>query len=406
MRSVVVLLLLSSCFLGLLAGDLKGWKVVQANIATREALLDIAGWDLDVWSHDSHLIIGLNDIRVNDAHLEKLTQLGVGYDVIVDDVESMLEKAAKEYVNETAADWFASYHTLSDFNNFYNNLTSTYPALIKQTTIGQSIQNNNINAVVVTGTATGAKKKIMLTGLQHAREWISPHTVAYIVNQLVTLYNTDPTVKSIMDKVEFHVITIVNPDGYLYTWAGASQRLWRKNRRANTGGTYGVDLNRNWNDHWGGEGSSGTPSSDTYRGTAPFSEPETKATSAYILANRPFGGYIDFHAYGQLILRPYGWTRTLPPDSAVQKTVGDQMRSQILAVNKVSYTSEPANQLYITSGSSDDWCYTEGAVRLSYTIELRDTGSYGFQLPPAQIIPTGQEIWAAVKYFANYIISN
>jgi len=222
------------------------------------------------------------------------------------------------------------------------------------------------------------------------------------------LYATNPTVKSILDKVQFYIIPIVNPDGYLYTWntSPSSARLWRKNRRQNQGGSYGVDLNRNWDDHWGGEGSSGTPTSETYRGTAPFSEPETKVTSAFILANGPFAGYIDFHAYGQLILRPYGWTRTLPPDAPVQKAVGDHMSAVIQQVHGVYYTSEPANQLYITSGSSDDWCYGVAKVLLSYTIELRDTGRYGFQLPASQILPTGQESWAAVQYFANYVIAN
>jgi len=204
----------------------------------------------------------------------------------------------------------------------------------------------------------------------------------------------------------FYVVPVVNPDGYLYTWQSTSNRLWRKNRRQNAGGTYGVDLNRNWDDHWGGEGSSGTPSSDTYRGTAPFSEPETKAVSAYVLANVPFAGYIDFHSYSQLVLRPYGWTTALPPDSAVQKLVGDQISAQIRANSGKVYTSEPAHQLYFTAGTADDWGYTKARIKLTYTIELRDTGTYGFQLPANQIVPTGQEIWAAMKYYTDYIIKN
>jgi len=267
--------------------------------------------------------------------------------------------------------------------------------------IGASIQGNPLYAIVLSGTATGPKKKLFFSGGQHAREWIAPATTLYIINNLITLYATDPTVKSLLDSTELHFVPLSNPDGYLYTWTGASQRLWRKNRRANTGGSYGVDLNRNWNDHWGGEGSSGTPTSDTYRGTAPFSEPESKAIGDYVLANGPFYGAIDYHSYSQLILRPYGWTTALPPNDVQAKLVGDTIRARILAVNNVAYTSEPSWQLYYTSGTAQDWYYGEAKIPLSYTIELRDTGTYGFQLPATQIKPTGAENWAGFVYFVQ-----
>jgi len=122
-------------------------------------------WDFDVWTHDSNLVLGTNDIRVSDEHLEGLKKLGIQYSIIVDDVQVMLEKLAKEAVNETAADWFDSYHTYADFTGYLNNITSTYPTLVKKSTIGQSIQGNNIDALVITGTATGAKKRIVFTGL-------------------------------------------------------------------------------------------------------------------------------------------------------------------------------------------------------------------------------------------------
>lgn len=167
-----------------------------------------------------------------------------------------------------------------------------------------------------------------------------------------------------------------------------------------------MDLNRNWDDHWGGQGSSHTPSSDTYCGTAPFSEPESKAVASYITANGPFKGAIDYHSYSQLILRPYGWSSTPPPNDAFAKTVGDTVRARILAVNNVPYTSEPSWQLYYTTGSAQDWYYGQAKIPLSFTIELRDTGTYGFQLPANQIKPTGAENWAGFLYFAQTAIAN
>ena len=93
----------------------------------------------------------------------------------------------------------------------------------------------------------------------------------YIADRLVSDYDTDPVIQDLVDRVEFIIVPIVNPDGYVHTWG--PDRLWRKNRRDNGHGTFGVDPNRNWDFGWGGAGSSGITNSETYRGTAPFSEP-------------------------------------------------------------------------------------------------------------------------------------
>jgi len=127
--------------------------------------------------------------------------------------------------------------------------------------------------------------------------------------------------------------------------------------------------------------------------------------SRFITSQGPFDGAFDYHSYGQLVLRPYGWTTALPPNEAEAKKVGDQYAADVKSVSGLSYTSQASWQLYHTSGSAQDWYYGQANVSLSYTVELRDTGSYGFQLPPSQIIPTGEENWAAFKGFVNAILS-
>jgi carboxypeptidase T len=88
--------------------------------------------------------------------------------------------------------------------------------------------------------------------------------------------------------------------------------MWRKNRKLNQGGSYGVDLNRNWKSGFGGSGSSGSPSSETYRGTAAYSEPETKTIADYLGSqSNTLKAAIDFHSYSQLNLRPWGKTSTV-----------------------------------------------------------------------------------------------
>jgi len=383
-----------------------GYKVARVFLENEKQISVIDSWGLDVWSRESTLGLGWNDIVVNDDHLIELLKLEAPYDLIINDLEEHLAEGHRDLEasrrDAVLADFFTAYHTYDEFVAYLTNLTNVYSSIAKFIpSIGTSIQNRNLFGVTITGTATGTKKKIFVSGGQHAREWIAPATTVYIITQLITQYSSNQAVKTLLDGTIFHFVPLVNPDGYVFTWGGSANRLWRKNRRANTGGSYGVDLNRNWDDHWGGEGSSGTPTSDTYRGTAAFSEPESSAVSKHVTANGPFRGAIDYHSYSQLILRPYGWTTTVPPNEATAKLVGDTIRARILAVNNVAYTSEPSWQLYYTSGTAQDWYYSKASVPLSYTIELRDTGTYGFQLPATQIKPTGAENWAGFLYFAQ-----
>jgi len=237
-------------------------------------------------------------------------------------------------------------------------------------------------------------------------------TCAYIVNYLLENHKRDDAVTRILEESELHLIPFVNPDGFKYTWT--SDRMWRKNRSPNTGSTCaGTDLNRNYNDHWNGGGSSANPCSETFMGRAAASEIEVQITSRYFQSIPPVLGAIDWHSYSQLVLRPYGWTSSDTPDEARLKQIGDSFSAAVLGVHGTRFTSQKAIQLYVTSGTARDWFYgkeasdgNRGYRAAGYTIELRDTGNYGFQLPPNQIIPQGQEIVPAVKSFMLTLIDN
>jgi len=183
-----------------------------------------------------------------------------------------------------------------------------------------------------------------------------------------------------------------------------------KEPKNNGNGIYGVDLNRNWDSHWGGQGSSSNPSSDTYHGLSAFSEPETSAISKYINSLGNIWGAIDFHSYSQLILRPYGWTNANCPDEVALRELGSGMSFEIRQVFQRNYVSQKSIDLYITTGTASDWFYetkaNTPAVWASYTIELRDTGTYGFLLPADQIRPSGQEIYASMLYYLAIVRDN
>jgi len=96
-------------------------------------------------------------------------------------------------------------------------------------------------------------------------------------------------------------------------------------------------------------------------------------------------------------------TKNKSPDEVPLKIIGDGVSYEISRKSGYKYVSQKSADLYIACGGASDWYYKEG-IWGAYTIELRDTGQYGFVLPPAQIIPTGEEIFASMKYFINTIM--
>jgi murein tripeptide amidase MpaA len=133
----------------------------------------------------------------------------------------------------------------------------------------------------------------------------------------------EPSVVKLLSEYEIHVMPLVNPDGYEY--GRNNDRMWRKNRRPNTGSRcVGTDLNRNFDDRWGTVGVSFNPCDDTYPGPKANSEPETLAIIKAITSQRnKFKVFTTIHAYGQLWMLPWGGTRIKPDDYSELYTFGN-----------------------------------------------------------------------------------
>ncbi|KAJ3113784.1 hypothetical protein HDU96_002923 [Phlyctochytrium bullatum] len=369
--------------------------------------------DLDVWTH--RIKIGSTvDVRTQTLKEAAALNRALACTLKTADVYADVAEPAKVGLQAVAASeasllavdtFFNTYATYDQIVAKLQSWATTYPNLTTYVpSVGKSYQGRDIPAIIITDKSVPDTNKqvIWWNGGQHAREWIGPATVMYQSYKLLTLSTTAP-VSTFLSKVRFVITPIQNPDGYIYTFT--TNRLWRKNRRNNGDGTYGVDLNRNWDEHWGVAGASSRTSSDTYKGKAPFSEPETKSVSDYILTFPNRLAAIDFHSYSQLVLRNWGWTSTLSQNEAILKKLGDGVSAAIKAISGKSYTSEPGASLYPAAGCTDDWSTTKAGM-VGYTIELRDTGSYGFRLPATQIIPTGDEIWNAMLFFVDFVLNN
>jgi len=374
---------------------------------------------LDVWGV---LADGTVDIRVKTSKERELVEsLLDGCVTIISDLESVVrESDAENYIArekaKNSAAWFEAYHTLAELNTWYRDWKNANPTLISSTVIGSTYGGNSLEVYIISASRNSSKPIYYLEAGIHAREWVAPSTLNFVADSLITDYKAGVTqVVTLLNNANIHILPVVNPDGYLYTWASGGDRLWRKNRSPNSGSTcVGTDNNRNFNSHWNGGGSSNNPCSETFMGPSAGSERETQAISNYfksIQKTYPIRGAIDLHSYSQLVLRPWGYTTSNSPNETYLKTLGDAYSTNVRAVNGRTYTSQKSVDLYVTSGSASDYWYdteiTTGNVLgsvtyrvASYTVELRPTTSNpGFQLPPVEIIPTGQENYAAIKAF-------
>lgn len=189
--------------------------------------------------------------------------------------------------------------------------------------------------------------------------------------------------------------------------------MWRRTRTPNPfSPTIGVDPNRNYDYKWmaGTLGLPGAPDqrpgSDTYAGPYPLSEIENLLlTDAMLERKEHLKVMYSFHAYSQFWLLPYAYANgAYPPDYEEIRQSGLEQVRALTAVHGTSYrVGSPPDILYAASGGTLDFAKAKASVKFVYTPELRDTGRYGFILPPNQIIPSGQETFEAIRVMADTV---
>jgi murein tripeptide amidase MpaA len=373
-----------------------GNKVVRVQVQDEQQLTLLLALTDDVWN--DNVGVGPLDVRVTPEQYELLQASGLNYSILIDDLQPLID--AQMAGGALAGTWDA-YMNYAQLVAYMNTLVALRPDLASTFTIGKTYLNQDINGIRISGSAS-AKPGVVYFGAEHAREWIGPPVALYVADQLVRNYDTDPVVKDLVDRIEWFIIPVFNRDGYEYTWT--SDRMWRKNRHGQ-----GVDINRNWGLGWGGEGSSGSPGDETYRGTAAFSEPETQAMRDFILAHPTIVATNDLHSYAQLMMWPWGYQSAYCPDNAEFSYAGAVQSSLLYAVHGTSFGYGPVyTTIYPASGVSVDWIYGSANPTnpiWAFTYELRDTGTYGFTLPASQILPSCEETWPALRFLADWASS-
>lgn len=384
-------------------------KVVRVEMTTTRDAMTMAQLSDDSWTcRYAPGQLGTADFRLSPEAFEALKASGVKYSVLIDDVQATVSAERLRLARpDRGPGWFSDYKDYAAVNAQLDVLVAARPDLATKTTIGTTQQSRTIYGLRIMGPGVlpNTKPAIFVIGCQHAREWITVMSTMYLADQLVNNYATDANIRRMVDNFEIHIVPITNPDGYVYTWS--TNRLWRKNRRNNGDGTFGVDLNRNWGFHWGGVGASASTNNDTYRGPSAFSEPESLTTSQFAMTLPKLVLFYDIHSYSQYIIEPWGDTFDLPPDTRSHQQMARDMQVAMAAPYGTPYIGgEGYRIIYATTGTADEWSSGANGT-MGLALELRPSSSSpGFVLPPDQIVPTGQEWVAGFRASTEWLLNN
>jgi carboxypeptidase T len=345
----------------------------------------------------------------SESEITMLKNSGVPFEITIDDwIKYYTEKQRNNYISPNLMQTDA--YTIS--HNIYgtmgghlkweeaiaklDSMRLQYPTLVSvKWSIGNSYENRpmwTIRATKNPDSPTG-RPEVWLNGVTHAREPIGMENVIYYLYWLLENYNIDPIAAYILNNREIYFTPFINPDGYYYNQSTnpSGGGMWRKNRQP-YGSDIGADLNRNfgtynfWNSSNGG--SSTSSSSDTYRGTYPFSCPEDSNYKAFF-NSRNFKVGLDYHAYGNYLIKPYYWC---DPNPTPHDAIFNEMGADIVADNSFSFgTSNQTLQYYIRGGDLD-WCYSSDSTGHSQNrfFMLPEVGTSGFWPTQAEIIPLSQ----------------
>ena len=398
MRSVPAALAVTALTAGLL--------VASPSVSSSPSRVDRGGGDLEVYVVES-----------SPAELEKLTEVGVDAEhatqskaaggeirleaVITEDQAETLRSEGltvrvKKVNGRNASDeaqrqnlaGYGTFRSYSEDGGIADELRETaaaYPSLTKLVSLGRTVNGKHILALKVTKNAKslrdGKRPSVLYGGAQHAREWITPEMVTRLMHHYLEGYGTNAELTGIVNTTELWFLPVANPDGYDYTFS--TERLWRKNLRDNNGDGVitagdGVDPNRNYAVKWGwdNEGSSPEPDSETYRGTGPNSEPETRALDR-LFDRIGFEFFINYHSAAELLLYGIGWQVSTPsPDDVIYEAmVGDDENPAV-----PGYDPDISAELYTTNGDTDTHATVENGT-LGFTPEMTTCQTVSDSIP-------------------------
>jgi hypothetical protein len=266
------------------------------------------------------------------------------------------------------------YTSYNECVDFFKSAQKSNPNLFKVESIGTTWEDRDIIAVTITKNVKTNKNKpaLFYTGTIHAREWIGIELSLSFAKYIIEHIDYDPQLNTLLDRATLYMVPCANPDGFEYSRNHFS--FWRKNRRRNQDGSFGVDLNRNFEVGF-------SPNKDTtsnvYSGPAPFSEPETQALRDFVLNHTNITIALDYHSQGNVFF---------PAHNFIHEDAIDAIDLNLLAGNMAEEIRKESNREYgvhmgkppthLISGSGREFYYSQGALALVAEVGTRNISDY------------------------------
>ncbi|SCU85457.1 LADA_0D07602g1_1 [Lachancea dasiensis] len=389
---------------------------------------------IDIWTRSSEFV----DVKVPAVVVKDIE----GCEVIIDNLSDTIAKTYPD--DEEAQAWssgivedqlqelllagdapslvkaqhdifFNQFRDLETIYTWLDLMELTFPELVKIELVGQTFEGREMKALHISTNnreVNPEKKTIIITGGVHAREWIGVSTACYFIYQLLAGYGEKRKETKYLDHLDFLIVPVFNPDGYVYTWS--HDRLWRKNRQQTFyPRCFGIDIDHSFDFHW--TGTQDFPCSEDYSGESAFEALEAESWNNYINESKSaytIHGYLDLHSYSQEVLYPYAYScDALPRDlenllelsyglaKAIRRKSGKNYKVLSSCEDRGSDITPG-----LGSGSALDYMYHHRA-HWGVQLKLRDTGNHGFLLPPKFINPVGKEAYGALQYFCDFILN-
>ncbi|RMH68353.1 MAG: T9SS C-terminal target domain-containing protein [Gemmatimonadetes bacterium] len=375
-------------------------QLLRVPVETESQIRDILSYPFDFASCRYPVLQDENgnrfiDIVARRADANQLAEMGYQPVVISADLQAEYDQRVGHLRD------MGAYHTVQEMIDELNQIHETYPEITHLESIGQSYEGRDIWAIKVSDnveTNEPDEPEVLYTANMHSREVITPEVLLYFLNYLVDNYGVDDAVTEIIDNRQLWIIPTYNPDGHIHV--ENENAWWRKNRRDNGDGTFGVDLNRNFGYMWGYDniGSSPNSSSETYRGTHAFSEPESQAIRDFVAAHHFVVG-LSYHSYGNLWLFPWGYEARDTHHDAVFM----ELAQTATAFNGYTPGNVADGVIYVTNGDTDDWAYGETTETYRYFSLTPEVGTFsdGFWPPESRIPSLVEENLEPNLYYAQ-----
>jgi hypothetical protein len=360
---------------------------------TTISTLQSIGIDLDHVYQKKGVFI---EFAVSESDITRIEDRNISFEVVHEDLQSFYEhRLTTDYTRDFGTGSMGGYYTFEEIVDHLNELHNDYPNLVSEIqSIGQTLEGREIWSVKLSDNPNvdEDEPEMLYIGLHHAREPMSYMNLFYYMYWLTENYGTDPEATALLENRELWFIPAMNPDGLVYNQQIAPNGggMQRKNHRETCSQDWdGIDLNRNYSFMWAydDDGSSPYGCDQTYRGTEPFSEPETEAVKNFI-ESHDFPIILSYHSYGNLLIHPFGYIPgLLPPEPDL--TIFREYGNEMVKYNHYSMGTGIETVGYTVNGEATDYYYGEYGI-YAYTPEV---GAYydGFWPSSNRILPLAEE---------------